>query len=84
MIILFHKPSMPLTAYSQGLRYLLNSQVRRIKMEEKLNLIDFFEHFDKGDPYMRAAISELQDTMPRDLLDRRSDWFLTWSQTRKK
>ena len=53
-------------------------------MEEKLNLIDFFEHFDEGDPYMRAAISELQDTMPSNLLDKRSDWFLTWTQARKK
>ena len=58
--------------------------VCKIKMEEKLNLIEFFEHFDEGDPYMRAAISELQDTMPCKLLDKRSDWFLTWSQARKK
>ncbi len=53
-------------------------------MEETLNLIEFFEHFDAGDPYMRAAISELQDTMPQNLLNKHSDWFLTWSQARKK
>ena len=53
-------------------------------MQDNLNLIEFFEHFDAGDTYMRSAISELQDTMPRNLLDKRSDWFLTWSQARKK
>ena len=53
-------------------------------MEEKLNLIEFFEHFEKGNPYMYAAISELQDKMPAQLLNSRSDWFLTWSQARKK
>ena len=54
------------------------------KMKDNLNLIDFFEHFDEGDPYMRAAISELQDNMPEKLLERSSDWFVTWSQARKK
>ena len=53
-------------------------------MKNNLNLIDFFEHFDEGDPYMRAAISELQESMPKDLLDSNSDWFVTWSQARKK
>ncbi|AAP99770.1 MULTISPECIES: hypothetical protein [Prochlorococcus] len=53
-------------------------------MKDTLNLIDFFEHFDEGDPYMRAAISELQDTIPEELLDKSSNWFLTWSQARKK
>ena len=54
------------------------------KMEEKLDLIKFFEHFEEGNPYMYAAISELQDKMPSHLLSKRSDWFLTWSQARKK
>ena len=54
------------------------------KMKNNLNLIDFFEHFDKGDPYMLAAISELQDNMPQKLLDKKSNWFLTWTQARKK
>ena len=53
-------------------------------MKEILNLIDFFEHFDHGDPYMRAAVSELQDNMPHQLLNKSSDWFLTWTQARKK
>ena len=53
-------------------------------MKENLNLIDFFEHFDKGNPYMMAAISELQDNLPENLLDKRSGWFLTWSQAKKK
>ena len=53
-------------------------------MKENLNLIDFFEHFDKGDPYMMAAISELQDNLPEKLLDKSSGWFITWSQAKKK
>ena len=53
-------------------------------MKDNLHLIDFFEHFDKADPYMRAAISELQDKMPSQLLNKQSDWFLTWTQARKK
>ena len=53
-------------------------------MEEKLDLIKFFEHFEKGNPYMYAAISELQESMPQKLLDKKSDWFITWSQSRKK
>lgn len=53
-------------------------------MRDNLNLIEFFEHFDEGDPYMRAAVSELQDNMPNELLQKQSSWFLTWSQARKK
>ena len=53
-------------------------------MEEKLDLIKFFEHFEKGNPYMYAAISELQDNIPDQLLTKRSNWFLTWTQARKK
>ncbi len=53
-------------------------------MRNNLNLIEFFEHFDEGDPYMRAAVSELQESMPEGLLKTSSDWFITWSQARKK
>ncbi|KGG12662.1 MULTISPECIES: hypothetical protein [Prochlorococcus] len=49
-----------------------------------LNLIDFFEKFDAGNPYMRAAISELQDSMPENLLKTKSDWFITWSQAGRR
>ena len=49
-----------------------------------LNLIDFFEKFDSGNPYMRAAISELQHSMPKELLHSQSEWFITWSQAGKR
>ena len=49
-----------------------------------LNLIDFFEKFDTGNPYMRAAISELQCSMPEELLKAQSNWFITWSQAGKR
>ena len=44
-----------------------------------LALIDFFEHFDEGDPYHLAAISQLQGLMPNSLLRSDSEWFQTWS-----
>ncbi len=49
-----------------------------------LDLIEFFENFDPGDPYMRAAISELQDSLPKELLSSDSSWFITWSQAGKR
>ncbi len=49
-----------------------------------LNLIDFFENFDAGNPYMRAAVSELQSSIPIELLNNNSDWFITWSQGGKR
>ena len=53
-------------------------------MSERLYLIDFFEKFDPGDPYMRAAISELQEGISKDLLTNDSSWFITWSQAGKR
>ncbi len=50
----------------------------------QLDLIQFFEKFDPGDPYMRAAISELQGAMPKHLLNSKANWFLTWSQAGKR
>ena len=49
-----------------------------------LDLIEFFENFDPGDPYMRAAIAELQESLPKELLRSDADWFLTWSQAGKR
>ena len=47
----------------------------------KLDLRDFFEAFDKGDPYHLCAVSELysliSDTHP-EILDSEADWFQTW------
>ncbi len=53
-------------------------------MSTRLDLIDFFEKFDPGDPYMRAAISQLQEGMAKDLLTSKSAWFITWSQAGKR
>ena len=49
-----------------------------------LDLIEFFDNFDPGDPYMRAAISELQESLPKELLMSDSRWFITWSQAGKR
>ena len=53
-------------------------------MTFSLDLIKFFENFDPGDPYMRAAISELQGAMPKHLLNSKANWFITWSQAGKR
>jgi len=50
----------------------------------KLRLIKFFEHFDKGNPYHRAAIAELEAQLPPDLLARDNTWFHIWSQAGKR
>ena len=47
----------------------------------KLDLRDFFEAFDKGDPYHLCAVGELyhliSDTNP-EILDAKAEWFQTW------
>ncbi|ABX08604.1 hypothetical protein [Prochlorococcus marinus] len=67
----------------------MNNQLTTKNLDVKiddylLNLIDFFEKFDSGNPYMRAAVSELQNSMPKELLNSQSDWFITWSQAGKR
>jgi len=50
----------------------------------RLSLIDFFEHYDPGDPYHLAAISQLQESMPNSLLRSDADWFRVWSVSGKR
>ena len=50
----------------------------------ELRLIKFFEHFDKGNPYHRAAITELEAQLPASLLNRDNTWFHVWSQAGKR
>ena len=45
-----------------------------------LDLRDFFEYYDDGDPYHQAAISQLNQDMPKELLTSTAEWFHTWSQ----
>ena len=42
-----------------------------------LSLHDFFNHY-KAKPHQIAAIQELQEAMPVDLLDRKASWYETW------
>tara|TARA_R100000781_G_scaffold88899_2_gene54700 strand:+ start:998 stop:1216 length:219 start_codon:yes stop_codon:yes gene_type:complete len=47
-----------------------------------LDLRDFFDAFDRGDPMMLAAISELQAEIRRvapELLAKDANWFRTWT-----
>ena len=49
---------------------------------DDLDLRDFFDAYDRGDPMMLAAISELQTEITRvapELLARDANWFKTWS-----
>ena len=47
-----------------------------------LDLRDFFDAYDRGDPYMRAAISQLHCKLMSqapELLTEDSNWFQTWT-----
>jgi hypothetical protein len=48
----------------------------------ELDLRDFFDAYDRGDPYMRAAVSELhckvKNRLP-ELLANDANWFQTWT-----
>jgi len=49
----------------------------------ELQLIKFFDYYDKSNPYHRAAITQLQEMMPASLLTRKTSWFKVWSQSGK-
>ncbi len=53
----------------------------------KLDLRDFFEAFDRDDPYMLAAVSELygelSDKAP-ELLNSETNWYQTWKNGGKR
>lgn len=49
---------------------------------DDLDLRDFFDAFDRGDPMMLAAISELQAEIKRvapELLAKDANWYKTWT-----
>jgi hypothetical protein len=46
-----------------------------------LDIRDFFDAYDRGDPYMRAAVSELHCKIKYcapELLTNEADWYKTW------
>lgn len=45
-----------------------------------LALLPFFRFF-RGTSHQLAAIKELEDAMPKELLDDASDWFETWKES---
>lgn len=51
---------------------------------ESLQLIKFFDHYDKHNPYHRAAVQELGELIPASLLGRKLHWFKTWTQGGKR
>lgn len=51
---------------------------------QKLHLRDFFDAFEKGNPYMLAAISHLNEMIPDEVLNRNQEWFKTWSVAGKR
>ena len=49
---------------------------------DDLDLRDFFDAFERGNPMMLAAISELQAEIRRvapELLAKDANWFRTWT-----
>ena len=49
-----------------------------------LDIRDFFDYYDPGDPYMLAAISELQSELPEYILNPNASWFQTWRLAGKR
>ena len=46
-----------------------------------LDLRDFFDAYDRGDPYMRAAVSELHCKLKYavpELLTEEANWYKVW------
>lgn len=46
-----------------------------------LDLRDFFDAYDRNDPYMLAAVSELHGEILKEapsLLSKESNWYKTW------
>ena len=52
-----------------------------------LDIRDFFDAYDRGDPYMRAAISQLHCKLKYhapELLKKDADWYQTWILSGKR
>ncbi len=52
-----------------------------IRAFDSLDLRDFFDAYDKGDPYHMSAVSELHCELMRvapHLLSREASWFQNW------
>ena len=45
-----------------------------------LALLPFFQFF-RGTPHQLAAIKELEESVPKELLEEDSDWFATWRES---
>ena len=47
----------------------------------ELDIRDFFDAYDRGDPYMRAAVSQLHCKLKNrapELLTKEADWYKPW------
>jgi len=43
-----------------------------------LSLLPFFERFSKDAPYRMAAVKQLEESMPPELLEEDAEWFQAW------
>ena len=43
-----------------------------------LSLLPFFERFSKDAPHRMAAVKQLEESMPPELLDEDAEWFQAW------
>ena len=56
-------------------------------MKEYFHIRDFFEYFDRDDPYHLSSLSELQEAIEKadpTILSVEASWFRTWSQAGRK
>ena len=50
-------------------------------LTHNLDLRDFFDYYDDGNPYHLSAVGQLMEAINKadpTILDSRSDWFNTW------
>ena len=43
-----------------------------------LSLLPFFERFSKDAPHRMAAVKQLEESMPPELLEEDAEWFQAW------
>ena len=46
-----------------------------------LSLLPFFERFSKDAPHRMAAVKQLEESMPPELLEEDAEWFQAWKES---
>ncbi len=61
--------------------------MQKTEFIDYFHIRDFFEYFDRSDPYHLSSLSELQSAIEKadpSILSTKAEWFRTWSQAGRK